>query len=211
MSAEFFCSACRTPFQNGFALGPDGICATCREGSQEFDFAYSYGFYEGPLRDLIHLYKYAGMQALRRRFLPLLSAALPRETGFDAVVPVPLHWRRYWSRGFNQAAQLAQDVAALRGIRFARALKRVKWNGAQAGLALYDRRENISGAFRVKGSVQGLRILLVDDVMTTGATAGVCAKVLKRAGAESVTLLTLARVDRRLAASSARTSQTGAS
>ena len=74
-----------------------------------------------------------------------------------------------------------------------------------------ERRKNVAGAFRVRGRVEGLRILLIDDVMTTGATAGACAKELKRAGAKSVTLLTLARVDRRLAALSANTSSIGAS
>jgi ComF family protein len=141
----------------------------------------------------------------------MLLAALPLDATFDAVVPVPLHWRRFWQRGFNQAAQLGKGIARRRNLRFSRLLVRSRWTGSQASLSNTDRRANIAGAFRVRGSVKGLRILLIDDVMTTGATAGACANVLKRAGAKSVTLLTLARVDRRLAASSARTSQTGAS
>src|ERR1051326_3277546 len=81
-----------------------------------------------------------------------------------------------------------------------RAVRRVKNTAAQAGLTNAKRRDNVSGAFRVKHALQGMRVLLVDDVMTTGATAGACAAALKRVGASHVTLLTLARVDRRLAA-----------
>jgi ComF family protein len=211
MAAEFYCSACRTPFVNEFALDPDGVCALCRLGVRGFDFAYCYGTYDGHFKDLIHLYKYGRVQGLAAHFAPLLSAALPLENTYDVVVPVPLHWRRYWQRGFNQAAQLAKAIAKRRGLRFARPLVRTRWTATQTNLSNTGRRENIAGAFRACGKVDGLRILLVDDVMTTGATAGACAKILKRAGAKSVTLLTLARVDRRLAAPSARTSQSGAS
>jgi ComF family protein len=211
MAAEFFCSACRTPFANEFPLSPEGVCDLCRLGVRGFDFAYCYGSYDGPLKDLIHLYKYGRLQGLAARFVPFLSAALPRENTYDVVVPVPLHWRRFWERGFNQAAQLGKGIARHRGLRFRRLLARGRWTVSQTNLSNNARRANISGAFRVRGKVQGLRILLVDDVMTTGATAGACASVLKRAGAKSVTLLTLARVDRRLAASTARTSQSGAS
>jgi ComF family protein len=211
MAAEFFCSLCRTPFRNEFPLGSDGVCALCREGARGFDFAYSYGFYEGPLKELIHLYKYGRVQSLKSHFSRLLAAALPLDTAYDLVVPVPLHWRRRWERGFNQAAQLGRGIAQLRGTRYAGLLVRKRWTGSQASLSNSDRRSNVAGAFRVCRQVGGLRILLVDDVMTTGATAGACAMVLKRAGAKSVTLLTLARVDRRLAASSAKNSSIGAS
>lgn len=211
MSAEYFCSVCRTPFINEFPLAPDGICALCRNGYRGFDFAYCYGFYDGTLRALIHLYKYGRVQGLAAHFIPLLLSALPLDTTYDAVVPVPIHWRRRWTRGFNQAATLAKGIAARRGLRLERLLGRARWTGTQTSLSDTDRRSNMAGAFRVRGNVKGLRILLVDDVMTTGATAGACANVLKRAGAKSVTLLTLARVDRRLAAPSARTSKLGAS
>ena len=211
LNAEYFCSACRTPFVNEYPLGQEGVCALCRNGYRGFDFAYCYGSYAGHLKDLIHLYKYGRVQSLAPCFVDLLGAALPLENNYDVAVPVPLHWRRRWQRGFNQAAQLAKGIAKRRGIRFANVLARKRWTGSQANLSHSDRRGNVAGAFRVTGSVKGLRILLIDDVMTTGATAGACALILKRAGAKSVTLLTLARVDRRLAAPSARTSKTGAS
>jgi len=172
-----------------------------------FDHAYSYGSYEGPLRKLIHLFKYSGMKPLGKRLAGLLSRALPDEAvegfdvGFDAVVPMPLHWRRRWRRGFNQSEILARLVAKERRILVLNAVKRVRATAVQAGLTNSNRRKNVAGAFRVsrKTQVAGKRILLIDDVMTTGATAAACASALKRAGARSVTLLTLARVDRRLA------------
>jgi ComF family protein len=179
---DHFCSSCRTPFANEFALAPDGVCALCRLGVRGFDFAYCYGAYDGHFKDLIHLHKYGRVEGLAAEFTPLLSAALPLENTYDAVVPVPLHWRRYWQRGFNQAAQLANGIARRRGLRLARLLARTRFTSTQTNLSHADRRKNISGAFRVCGKVDGLRILLVDDVMTTGATAGACANVLKTGG-----------------------------
>lgn len=167
-----------------------------------FDRAYSFGAYDGPLRKLIHLFKYSGMKPLGKWLAGLLNRALPLdEEGehFDAIVPVPLHWRRRWQRGFNQSAILARFVARDRGIPVIRALRRVRPTATQAGLTNSNRRKNVTGAFRASSSahLRGKRILLIDDVMTTGSTGASCAAALKRAGAASVTLLTLARVDRR--------------
>ncbi len=119
---------------------------------------------------------------------------------FDAVVPVPLHWRKQWSRGFNQAELLARFVAKHRGIPVCNALRRKRATATQAGLANAGRRRNVAGAFvmRTNQKLAGKKILLIDDVMTTGATASACATALKRGGASSISLLTLARVDRRL-------------
>jgi ComF family protein len=215
LEAEHFCISCRTPFANAFPLDDAGLCSVCRNGLRGFDHVYCYGFYDGVLKDLIYLYKYGRVESLAKPLAGVLSAALPRDEFYDAVVPVPLHWRKQWQRGFNQAGLLARRVARQRGMRYSHLLKRTRSTGTQAELSHPERRRNVAGAFqvrgRVRGQVDGLRILLVDDVMTTGATAGACAKELKRAGAKSVTLLTLARVDRRLAALSASTSFIGAS
>jgi ComF family protein len=129
----------------------------------------------------------------------LLDRVLPMEMQFDAVVPVPLHWRKQWNRGFNQAELLARQVAKRRQIPVLQALRRKRSTATQAGLAIAGRRRNVAGAFEARSGnkVTGARILLIDDVMTTGATANACATVLKRSGAKSVSLLTLARVDRR--------------
>jgi ComF family protein len=198
MSAEFFCVSCRTPFQNAFPLDAEGRCALCRFGLRGFDAAYCFGAYEGVLRELIHLYKYGRVKTLARPLGALLAAALPREERFDAVSPVPLHWRRQWQRGFNQSDLLARTIARRCGIPVIHALKRVRPTVAQAGLSNTGRRQNVTAAFRPRRTVEGKRILLIDDVMTTGSTAAACALALKRAGAAKVALLTVARVDRRI-------------
>ena len=202
LSAEFFCASCRTPFLNPFPLGPDGRCALCRSGLRGFDAAYCYGAYEGVLRDLIHLLKYGKVKTMADPLSRLLSAALPRDERFDALTPVPLHWRRQWQRGFNQSELLARSLARRSGLPAISPLKRVRPTAAQAGLSNTGRRSNVAAAFasrRQAGKlVEGKRILLIDDVMTTGSTAASCALALKRAGAARVALLTVARVDRRL-------------
>jgi len=114
---------------------------------------------------------------------------------------MPLHWRRRWKRGFNQSEILARLVAKDRRLPMIDAVRRVRATAVQAGLTNSNRRKNVAGAFRVsrKSRIAGKHVLLIDDVMTTGSTGAACASVLKRAGARSVTLLTLARVDRRFA------------
>jgi len=160
--------------------------------------------YEGSLRSLIHLFKYSGMKPLARPLAAYLERAIPLDEHFDAVVPVPLFWRKQWSRGFNQAELLARYVAKHRGIPVWNALRRKRATATQAGLANAGRRRNVAGAFVVRQTARtnpklaGKKILLIDDVMTTGATASACATALKRGGATSISLLTLARVDRRL-------------
>jgi competence protein ComFC len=197
LTAEFFCLNCRTPFANSFPLDSEGRCMLCRSGRRGFDSAYCYGAYEGTLRELIHLFKYNGMRRLAAPLGKLMAAALPLDQQFDAVAPVPLHWLKWWQRGFNQSELLARAIARRRGIPLVKPLRRNLATRAQAGLSNAQRRENVAGAFRPRRRVNGLRILLVDDVMTTGATAAACARALKKAGAQSVSLLTLARVDRR--------------
>lgn len=199
LDADYFCAVCNTPFLNAYPLDEQGVCAACRSGLRGFDHAASFGMYEGSLRSLIHLLKYSGMKPLAGPLAAHLEHAIPVDEHFDAVVPVPLYWRRQWSRGFNQAELLARHVAAHRGIPLWNALRRKRATATQAGLANAGRRLNVAGAFVVKGNAQlaGKKILLIDDVMTTGATASACAVALKRGGARSISLLTLARVDRR--------------
>jgi len=166
-----------------------------------FDHAASFGLYDGALRKLIHLYKYSGMKPLARTLAVLMERAISIDEPFDAVVAVPLHWRKRWSRGFNQAELLARHVAKKRGIPALDVLLRRRATDVQAGLAIAGRRRNVAGAFALRKKTEpritGKKILLIDDVMTTGATASACASALKRGGAKSVSLLTLARVDRR--------------
>lgn len=117
----------------------------------------------------------------------------------DALVPVPLHWRRLWARRFNQSAMLAAAISAESGVPVAAGvLKRVKPTAQQVGLSRSERAANVQGAFRVptagKGQVTGRRLVLVDDVLTSGATVDGCARALLRAGAANVDVLVFARV-----------------
>ena len=199
--AEYFCATCRAPFVNRHPLDETGRCALCRLGLAGFDAVYSYGSYEGPLRQLIHLFKYSKVQPLAAPFGDFLARVLPREQSFDCVVPMPLHWRRRWERGFNQSELLAREIARRWNAPVNRAVKRVKATAPQAGLTNAKRRANVSGAFAMRRGVRldGARVLLVDDVLTTGASAAACARVLKRAGAAHVAVLAVARTDRRTA------------
>ncbi len=150
---------------------------------------------------MIHLLKYDGMRPLAGPLGAYLLRSFPRDEAFDCIVPVPLHWRRRWKRGFNQSELLAGVLARATGIKVRGALGRVQATATQAGLSNSARRRNVAQAFHCRrpGTVSGKRILLVDDVMTTGSTATACAGALKRAGAARVVLLTVARADRRLA------------
>jgi ComF family protein len=124
---------------------------------------------------------------------------------------MPLHWLKRWRRGFNQAELLARMVARRSGAPVVGAVRRRHATAPQASLSHSRRRENVRGAFAVKRgcNVKGRRILLIDDVFTTGSTAGACAAVLKTAGARFVGVLTLARADRRLLPLSALPARSG--
>ncbi len=200
LDAEYFCRSCRTPFATPYPLDDDGRCGLCRAGLNQFDSAYAYSSYDGAMRELIHLFKYDRVRPLATVLGGFLNAALPGEERFDMLVPMPLHWVRRWWRGFNQSYLLARDLARRTGIPVANALRRRRSTASQASLSRAARRRNVRGAFELRrgADVRGLRVLLLDDVLTTGATANACAAVLKRAGASCVAVLTLARADRRV-------------
>jgi ComF family protein len=197
--ANYFCVTCRAPFLNEFPLDENGQCALCRLGLSGFDSVYAFGAYDGALRKLIHLFKYDGIRPLARPFGEFLARALPRDERFDLIVPMPLHWRRRWQRGFNQATLLAREVSRRWNVPVRNVARRNRATAPQTGLTNSKRRANVNGAFSVKRGTRldGMRVLLVDDVLTTGASASACAKALKRAGARHVGLLALARADRR--------------
>jgi ComF family protein len=191
-----------TPCPCGFPL-PEGLeapCGRCRRGLGPFTRGASLGPYEGTLRVLVHELKFRA----RRRVADRLAEALlvsPHVQGALAgahiLVPVPLHPRRRRERGFNQSALLARALAAPLGLRVADdALARREDTPPQTGLSAAQRRANVARAFvvRRRGPVAGRVVVVVDDVLTTGATARACARALLAAGAAEVRLLTAARV-----------------
>jgi ComF family protein len=157
-------------------------------------------FDDDVARALVHAFKYGDrldLAPIMGRWMANAGRALLADA--DALIPVPLHWRRLWARRFNQSALLAETIAKAGGKPVAHgALKRVKATPQQVGLGRSERAQNVQGAFRVpdegKGEVAGRRLLLIDDVLTSGATVDACARALLRGGAAAVDVLTFARV-----------------
>jgi ComF family protein len=151
-------------------------------------------------RALVHALKYGDRLDLAPMMGRWMSNAGREILGeADALVPVPLHWRRQWARRFNQSAMLAAAISPEAGVPIAAAaLKRVRVTAQQVGLTRSERATNVQGAFKVpdegKAEVRGRRLVLVDDVLTSGATVDVCARALLRAGAANVDVLVFARV-----------------
>lgn len=184
-----------------YPLDEHDLCSSCREGQVDFDRIYSFGSYEGTLRKLIHVFKYGKIESLAKPLGRFMLQALPLEHSFDLVIPMPMHWRKQWARGFNQAELLAKIVARRYGLRVSRVLRRTRATESQAGLSRSERQTNLHNSFAVRRPEQarGKRILLIDDVFTTGATLRAASKCLKEAGAAHVVALTVARVDTALA------------
>lgn len=183
------------------AAGPAAdLCVSCVRNPPPFIRHRSAGIYAGLLKQVILVFKYRGGEVLGRDLARFAWEALREDIdlwrGVEGVIPVPLHRRRRRERGFNQAAVLARHLAARAGAPFLGGLlAREKDIPPQAGLDSARRRRNVSGAFKVRrpGELLGRRCLLVDDVYTTGSTVAECCRVLLRAGAGDVRVLTLAR------------------
>jgi len=182
-----FCPRCGEP-----APAIEGLCGFCRKDAYWFDFARSALRFTGTLREIIHHLKYADRVSLAKPLGDILKNCLNVEpfTG-NLIIPVPLHRRRERQRGFNQAELIA---ARLGRPLTTRLLRRRKNTPSQTGLSRSERKRNLGGAFEVRGPVRGA-VILVDDVFTTGSTMNEIARTLKRAGAERVEVLTVARVD----------------
>jgi ComF family protein len=156
--------------------------------------------YDDVARKLVHALKYGDRMDLAPMIGRWMTRAGHELLGdADALLPVPLHWRRLWTRRFNQSAALAEHISRESGVAIAHAaLKRVKATAQQVGLSRRDRATNVAGAFKVpagaKPEVAGRRLILIDDVLTSGSTSDACARALLRAGAAQVDVLVFARV-----------------
>jgi ComF family protein len=204
-AAPPFCTACGMVFKS--REGENHTCGTCLDAPGHFSAARAAGIYDQSLMTLVHCLKYKGKLQLVRPFSRLLLDAFCRYwqvAYFDLIIPVPLHKKKLQSRGFNQAHLLVKDwpaeISQMQGTAVnihiaADVLVRQKWTRPQTGLGRKGRISNIKNAFDLTDAalVRGKRILLVDDVFTTGSTVNECARVLMNGGAESVNVLTLAR------------------
>lgn len=192
-----FCAKCSQPFPG--AISDRFTCANCEGRILHFETAVALYRSRGPVRKAIHDLKYGSQLYLRHLVGRWLADALedPRlsDRRFDAIVPVPLHPTRKRERGFNQAELLANEVHQLSGIPLRDLLQRIRYTTTQTQFDRNERMENLKGAFRLRrgSNVQGCRVLLIDDVLTTGSTLSECAFVLKTAGAASVRAATAAR------------------
>jgi len=192
-----FCQKCSEPFEG--SITNTFACANCAHRTIYFDAAVSAYRGRGIVREIIHEFKYGRRIHLRHLVARWLQAALDdermRESRFDIIVPVPLHSARLRERGFNQASLLAALLSAQTSIASKPLLERIRYTTTQTTLDRSERMENLHNAFRLRknADVRGLRMLLIDDVLTTGSTLSECARVLKRAGALSVHAATAAR------------------
>jgi competence protein ComFC len=185
-----FCQTCSEPFEG--SITDVFTCANCAHRTIYFDAAVAAYRGRGIVRQIIHEFKYGRQIHLRHLVARWLHAALDDERlcgrRFDVIVPVPLHPTRQRERGFNQASVIAELLGAQTSIPVKRLLERTRYTTTQTALDRSERMENLHNAFRLRKNtnVRGLRVLLVDDVLTTGSTLNECARILKRAGALSI-------------------------
>lgn len=183
---ENTCLTCMHP------LNRRGICPFCKAGGMAgLQAGYGAYLYGGVSRQLIHALKFEYSDEAATALAAAMSQCFPEKT-YDALVPVPLHRARQRRRGANQAAVLCREVSGRTGLPVLNALERTRATAAQAQLEKKRRQENVQDAFALSAEVEGMRLLLVDDVRTTGATARACAAALMAGGAQYVGILTAA-------------------
>jgi ComF family protein len=193
-----YCARLGIPF--AYDPGPGILSMQAISDPPAYHRARAVTRYDEVARAMVHALKYGD----RLDLAPVMGNWMGRAgrellEGAEALIPVPLHWRRLWARRFNQSALLAQAISRETGVKVCdAALRRIKPTAQQVGLSQSERALNVQGAFRVpadrKADVVGRNLVLVDDVLTSGATSDACARALLRAGARSVDLVVFARV-----------------
>jgi len=193
------CETCGLPFPSFERATPPvpPVCHACAVAPPPFDYARAAASYAGALRDALHAFKFGGKRALARPLGDLVIEQCGGVLGphVDALVAVPLTRARERERGFNQAALLASHLATASGLPVKPGwLSRRHGTRSQTELTAEERRANVAGAFAASPHAAGAHVLVVDDILTTGATAAECARTLRAAGARSVGVLAVARV-----------------
>ncbi len=193
-----YCARLGIPFV--YDPGPGLLSMEAIANPPAYDRARAAVRYDDIARSLVLSFKYGD----RLDLAPMMGRWMARAgrellNDADALLPVPLHWRRLWARRFNQAAALARAISAISGVPVLDGgIKRVRATPQQVGLSKTERADNVQGAFRVpperKAAIAGRRLILIDDVLTSGATVDTCARALLRAGAAHVDVLVFARV-----------------
>jgi len=185
------CVSCGRPLASG------SICRRCQREPLSLDGLRSVAWYKAPLSQAIHSLKYGGVRVLAAPLGALMATYLTQlSLPADVLVPVPLHRSRQRQRGYNQSRLLAEEMALRVGLPVVEGLTRQRDTPAQVHLSRHQRLTNVQGAFRTTDAdLGGKRVLLVDDVCTTGATLAACAQALASSDARSVWALTLARAD----------------
>jgi len=196
-----FCNRCALPFE--FETEGENECGACLKDQPAFDYARAAVSYDDLGRSLVLRLKYSSATVVIPTMAHMMAQVLHDKT-IDVIVPVPLHPRRFFWRRFNQSALLAARISKLISVPVnSFALMRRRSTPSQGGLGKKARYRNVASAFMVKTDmktvIHGKHVLLVDDVLTTGATSHECARALKRAGAQSVGVVAFARVGRPIA------------
>ncbi len=192
-----FCKVCGLEYEGAITM--DFICANCSELELDFECAQAAVHFKGLTKEVIHRYKYQRQEWFEPFLAELLiDAALPelKHHSVNLITPIPLHAAKRHQRGFNQSERLSERLAAAAKLpHVPNLLTRVRPTESQANLDRKKRQENVKGAFAyaAKGKLNGRRILLIDDVLTTGVTASACARELRKNGAGEVRVWTVAR------------------
>lgn len=189
-----FCQKCGLPLSL-----PNSLCSACEERDRHFSFARSYGLFDEIFQTIIHLFKYRRKLSLAGPLSELMAETMgtdPRFSTMEVLIPVPLHPAKRRSRGYNQSELLARGLSRSIGLPLlGKALVRTVNTPTQSRLSLIERVANVGEAFRAKtpGCLRDRRIILVDDVLTTGSTVDACARALLEAGGAEVSVVTVAR------------------